>query len=62
MYDIAVDDAEVFAEVAAALAELHVTVPAGSGEGLDELSADPSPEDAHRRLHHSERERLGAAG
>lgn len=62
LYDIAFDDDALFAEVAAALAELHVPVSAGSRAGLAELSADPAPEDTHRRLYHSERERLGAAG
>ncbi|MFI6896106.1 hypothetical protein ACIBM4_18545 [Streptomyces sp. NPDC050256] len=59
LYDIAFDDDALFAEVAAALAKLHVTVSAGSREGLDELSADPAPEDVHRRLYYAERERRG---
>ncbi|MFI7360908.1 hypothetical protein ACIBO4_01960 [Streptomyces sp. NPDC050149] len=59
LYDIAFDDDALFVEVAAALAKLHVTVSAGSREGLDELSADPAPEDVHRRLYYAERERRG---
>ncbi|WP_327710991.1 hypothetical protein OG912_22585 [Streptomyces sp. NBC_00464] len=59
LYDIAFDDDELFAEVAAALAKLHVSVSAGSREGLGELPADPAPEDEHRRLYYTERERLG---
>lgn len=62
LYDIAFDDDALFTEVAAALAELRVPVSAGSREGLAELAADPSPDDMHRRLYYSERERLGAAG
>ncbi|WP_327171374.1 hypothetical protein OG471_15300 [Streptomyces sp. NBC_01336] len=59
LYDIAFDDDELFAEVAAALGKLHVSVSAGSREGLGELPADPAPEDVHRRLYYAERERLG---
>ena len=62
LYDIASDDDALFAEVAAALAQLRVPVSAGSREGLDELSADPVPEEVHRRLYYAERERLGLPG
>lgn len=62
LYDIAFDDDALFAEVSAALAKLHVPVSAGSREGLDEHSADPAPEDVHRRLYYAERERLGLPG
>ncbi|MFI6649890.1 hypothetical protein ACIBI8_20025 [Streptomyces sp. NPDC050529] len=59
LYDLAFDDDELFADVAAALAELHVSISAGSRESLDELSAAPAPEDTHRQLYYAERERLG---
>ena len=62
LYDIAFDDDALFAEVAAALAQLRVPVSAGSREALDELSADPVPEEVHRRLYYAERERLGLPG
>ncbi|MFE9854682.1 hypothetical protein [Streptomyces sp. NPDC005780] len=62
LYDIAFDDDALFAEVSAALADLHVPVSAGSREGLGELSADPAPEEVHRRLYYAERERLGLPG
>ncbi|MER7723161.1 hypothetical protein [Streptomyces sp. NPDC096323] len=62
LYDITFDDDALFAQVAAELAQMHVPVSAGSREALDELSADPVPEEVHRRLYHAERERLGLPG
>ncbi|MFI8438693.1 hypothetical protein ACIGJO_34185 [Streptomyces sp. NPDC079020] len=59
LYDIAFDDDELFAKVAAELAPLRISLSAGSREDLDELPADPAPEDLHRRLYYAERERLG---
>ncbi|HEY9326902.1 MAG TPA: hypothetical protein VIS09_01470 [Streptomyces sp.] len=59
LYDVAFDDDALFVEVAAALAQLHVAISAGSREGLGQLSADPAPDDVHRRLYYAERRRLG---
>lgn len=57
--DIAFDDDETFAEVAAELAQLGISVSVSSGEDLTELTADPSPEDVHKEIYYAEREKRG---
>ncbi|MFE0461244.1 hypothetical protein ACFW1A_18560 [Kitasatospora sp. NPDC058965] len=57
--DLAFDDAELFAQVAAELAELHIAVPVGSREELEVRSAVPDPGGLHTQLYYAERERLG---
>lgn len=57
--DISYDDDELFVEVAAELAQLHISIPGSSGKDLGELSVSPSPEDVHHRFYNAERERLG---
>ncbi|MGW1617427.1 hypothetical protein ACWCQZ_50830 [Streptomyces sp. NPDC002285] len=59
LYDISFDDDELFVEVAAELAQLHISIPVSSREDLDVLSAVPAPADLHRHLYYTERERLG---
>ncbi|MFG3531786.1 hypothetical protein ACGF8B_34380 [Streptomyces sp. NPDC047917] len=59
MYDISSDYDELFAKVAAELAQLHISIPVGSREDLAELSAGPAPEDVHDRFFDTEREKPG---
>jgi hypothetical protein len=62
LWDLAFGDDELFAEVAAELAQLHISVTGGSAEDLPVLSAAPAPEDVHVELYYAELERLGLPG